>query len=64
MKIENKLVETAAELINLELSEIELEAFAKELESVYSFAEKINELDTDEVSPSFFPIPVFDMFSE
>jgi len=40
-----------AELAHLELSEAEIEMFSRQLDSILTYAEKLNELDTSKVEP-------------
>lgn len=40
-----------AELAHLELSEAEIEMFARQLDSILSYVDKLNELDTSKAEP-------------
>ena len=40
-----------AELAHLELSEAEIEMFSRQLDSILTYVEKLNELDTSNVEP-------------
>jgi aspartyl-tRNA(Asn)/glutamyl-tRNA(Gln) amidotransferase subunit C len=51
MKITRQDVLRVAELANLELTEAELSTYASQLESILSYCEKLNELDTSGVEP-------------
>jgi aspartyl-tRNA(Asn)/glutamyl-tRNA(Gln) amidotransferase subunit C len=51
MKITREEVLHVAELAHLELNESEIESFARHLESILTYSEKLNELDTDGVEP-------------
>ena len=51
MPISRTDVEKIAELARLELTEPELESFTKQLGSILSHIEKLNELDTTDVEP-------------
>jgi aspartyl-tRNA(Asn)/glutamyl-tRNA(Gln) amidotransferase subunit C len=51
MKITREDVLRVAELAHLELTESEIEMYARQLDSILSYAEKLNELDTGGVGP-------------
>ena len=51
MKITREDVLRVAELAHLELTESEIEMYARQLDSILSYAEKLNELDTESVEP-------------
>ena len=51
MKITREDVLRVAELAHLELTESEIEMYARQLDSILSYAEKLNELDTEGVQP-------------
>jgi aspartyl-tRNA(Asn)/glutamyl-tRNA(Gln) amidotransferase subunit C len=51
MKITRADVLRVAELAHLELSESQMEMYARQLDSILSYAEKLNELDTEGVEP-------------
>lgn len=51
MKITREDVLRVAELAHLELSEAEIEMFSRQLDSILSYVEKLNELDTSKVEP-------------
>ena len=51
MKITREDVLRVAELAHLELSEAEIEMFLRQLDSILTYAEKLNELDTSNVEP-------------
>jgi aspartyl-tRNA(Asn)/glutamyl-tRNA(Gln) amidotransferase subunit C len=50
--ISKKDVEHVAHLARLNLSDEEKETFTKHLDSILTFAEKLNELDTEGVEPT------------
>lgn len=52
MSISIKDVEHVAKLARLELSEQDKEKFTGQLNSILKFAEKLNELDTENVEPT------------
>lgn len=49
MKISKKEVEHVAHLARLNLAEDELEKMTKQLDTILSYVDKLNELDTDNV---------------
>jgi aspartyl-tRNA(Asn)/glutamyl-tRNA(Gln) amidotransferase subunit C len=51
MRITEKDVIYVADLANLELTRAEIEQFVPQLDSILSYAEKLNELDTSAVEP-------------
>jgi aspartyl-tRNA(Asn)/glutamyl-tRNA(Gln) amidotransferase subunit C len=51
MKITREDVLRVAELAHLELSEAEIEMFSRQLDSILSYVDKLNELDTSKVEP-------------
>ena len=51
MKITREDVLRVAELAHLELTEAEMEMFSRQLDSILSYVEKLNELDTSNVEP-------------
>lgn len=51
MKISREDVLHAAELAHLELSEQEAETYRRQLDSILTYVEKLNELDTAQVEP-------------
>jgi aspartyl-tRNA(Asn)/glutamyl-tRNA(Gln) amidotransferase subunit C len=51
MKITREDVLRVAELAHLDLTEAEIETFSRQLDSILSYVEKLNELDTKKVEP-------------
>jgi len=51
MKITREDVLRVAELAHLELSESEIEMFSRQLDSILSYSDKLNEVDTTEIEP-------------
>ncbi len=62
--IDKKTVEHIAKIARLDLTEEEKEKFAKELGAVIDSFAKINEADTEEVEPTFQPVPISDVMRE
>ena len=52
MSITAKDVENVAKLARLELSDQEKTKFTEQLNSILEFADKLNELDTDNIEPT------------
>jgi len=50
-KISKDDVLRVAALANLELTDAEVETFARQLDAILNYVEKLNELDTDNVEP-------------
>ena len=57
MKITKEDVVRVAELAHLELSEAEFEMFSQQLDSILTYVEKLNELNTDGVEPMAQVVP-------
>jgi aspartyl-tRNA(Asn)/glutamyl-tRNA(Gln) amidotransferase subunit C len=51
MKIKREDVLRVAELAHLQLSETEIEMFSRQLDSILTYVDKLNELDTSKVEP-------------
>jgi len=54
MDINNETIDRLAELAKLEFSIIEKESLKKDLNSIISYFEKLNEVNTDNVEPLIF----------
>ena len=59
-----KQVEHIAKLASLELTEEEKKLFSNQLGEILNYAESINELDTENVEPTFHPIRITNIFRE
>jgi aspartyl-tRNA(Asn)/glutamyl-tRNA(Gln) amidotransferase subunit C len=57
MKITREEVQRVADLAYLELNETELESFARHLDSILTYSDKLNELNTDGVEPMTQVVP-------
>lgn len=64
MKISKKDVEYVAKLARLKLSEKEKEKFTKQLDQILKYVDKLNELDTEKVKPTFHVLPLKNVFRE
>src|ERR1700722_4390000 len=57
MKITREDVVRVADLAHLELSETEVESYGRHLDSILTYVEKLNELDTEGVEPMAQVVP-------
>lgn len=58
MSIQMKDVEHVAKLARLELSDDEKEKLTEQLNAILHYAEKLSELDTDQVEPTSHVMPM------
>mgnify|MGYP001565005242 CR=1 FL=1 len=63
-KITKREVGHVAKLARLELSEEEQEVFTKQLNSILTYVEKLNELDTKDIEPTSHVLPIQNIFKE
>jgi aspartyl-tRNA(Asn)/glutamyl-tRNA(Gln) amidotransferase subunit C len=54
MRVTREDVDKIAALANLDISENEKEMFRVQMEKILGYAEKLNELDTEAVEPTYF----------
>jgi aspartyl-tRNA(Asn)/glutamyl-tRNA(Gln) amidotransferase subunit C len=64
MSISRQDVEHVAALARLQLTENEKAQFTEQLNAILSFAEKLNELDTDGVEPTTHVLPLKNVMRE
>lgn len=64
MSVTIKDVEHVAKLARLELSEQEKETFTGQMNAILKYAEKLNELNTDDVQPTSHPMPLSNVLRE
>jgi aspartyl-tRNA(Asn)/glutamyl-tRNA(Gln) amidotransferase subunit C len=64
MKITMKEVEHVARLARLELTNEEKERMRAQLDSILSYIDKLNELDTSAVEPTFHVLPMMNVFRD
>jgi aspartyl-tRNA(Asn)/glutamyl-tRNA(Gln) amidotransferase subunit C len=64
MKITKETVEHVANLARLNLSEQEKEKLAIEMESIISYVDKLNELDTANIEPRSHVLPIQNVFRD
>lgn len=57
-EISKKEVERICDLANLEVAENEKEKFTEELGEILNYIEKLNELETENVDPTAYPVPL------
>jgi aspartyl-tRNA(Asn)/glutamyl-tRNA(Gln) amidotransferase subunit C len=62
MKITRVEVEHVARLARLELTEQELETFTVQMDSILSYVEKLNALDTEGIEPTSHAVPMENAF--
>ena len=53
-----------ADLASLKLSEDEVEKFSKQLSDILDYVEKLDELDTEDIVPTAYTIPVKNVLRE
>ena len=56
MEVDRKLLEHVAQVARLKLTEDEIKKFLPQLKEVLEFFSKLQEVDTDNVNPSFHPV--------
>jgi len=64
MKITANEVKYVAKLARLKLTEQEKELFTQQLDSILDYMEKLNELDTEKVPPTFHVLPLKNVMRE
>ena len=64
MKITIKDVEYVAKLARLELTEAEKDNFARQLESILGYIDKLNELDTRNIQPTSHALNITNVMRE
>ncbi|HHI97557.1 MAG TPA: Asp-tRNA(Asn)/Glu-tRNA(Gln) amidotransferase subunit GatC [Thermodesulfatator atlanticus] len=64
MSITKEEVQHVAHLARLEFSEEELERFTEQLAQILSYVEKLNELDTSQVEPTYHALKLTNIFRE
>jgi aspartyl-tRNA(Asn)/glutamyl-tRNA(Gln) amidotransferase subunit C len=64
MTISLKDVEHVAKLARLDLTDEEKETFNGQLNAILKYAEKLNELDTDNVPPTTHVLPISNVMRE
>ena len=63
-KISRKDVEYVARLARLKLSETEKEAHAEQLNKILGYMDKLNQLDTTHIKPTFHVVGMQNVFRE
>jgi len=64
MDIDEKTVEYVAKLARLSVSDEESAKFLPQLNKIIKYVEKLNELDTEDVEPTYSVIPMKNVFRE
>ena len=62
--IDKKTVEHVAKLSRINLTEEEIEKFAKDFKDILDTFSSLNEVDTESVKPSFHPIEIKNVMRE
>lgn len=57
-RLDKDLVRHVVEVARLQLSDEELERYSEQLETILQAFKEIDEVDTEDVEPSFHPIPL------
>ncbi len=64
MEMDQAQVEKVAKLARLALHGEEAERFGQELSKIFSYIEKLNELDTSEIEPTSHVLPLANVFRD
>jgi len=64
MDIDKKLIEQVAKNARINLTESEIKEFLPQLKEILSSFEKLKEIPTDKVKPSFQPLEIKNIFRE
>ena len=64
MKITKTEVEHVARLARLALTSAEVETFTGQMDSILAYVEKLNELNTDGITPTSHAVPMENAFRE
>lgn len=64
MKVTKETIDHVADLVKLSLTEEEKAKLAKDLNSIVSYMDTMNEIDTDEVQPLTHVLPLKNLFRQ
>ena len=64
MKITREAVSHVANLARLEITEVEMDEFTVQLNSILDYANKLNQLDTKDIIPTAHVMPMKNVFRE
>jgi len=64
MKITPKEISHVANLARLHMSQDEMEAMARQLDEILTYVAKLNELDTEDITPTTHAISIVNAFRE
>lgn len=64
MRVTKETIEHVANLARLNLTEQETEKLTVEMAEIISYVDKLNELDTSDISPTAHVIPINNVFRE
>lgn len=62
--VEKKDIQYIADLANLKIEEEEMDTFTKQIGDILEYFEKLDELDTDEVVPTAYTVPMKNVMRE
>ena len=64
MKIDKELIKHVAELARLKLTDKEIDKFVPQLKEALEYFSKLDEVNTDNVKPSFQPVEIKNVLRE
>ena len=64
MKITRNEVAHVANLARLEISELEMDEFTIQLNAILEYADKLNQLNTEDITPTAHVMPINNVFRE
>ena len=64
MKINRNEVEQVARLARLDVNELDVEKLTSQLNTVLTYIDKLNELDTTSIEPMAHALPLYNVFRE
>ncbi len=64
MEVNKEMIERVAGVARLDLTDEEVEKFVPQLKEILETFSKLDEVDTEEVQPSFQPVELKDSFRE
>ena len=64
MKVTEKDIKTVAVLSRLSVSEAEMPKYIEQMESILSYIDRLGELDTENIQPTTYALPMQNVFRE
>lgn len=64
MKVTEKDIKTVATLSRLSVSEEEMPKYVEQLESILTYVDRLSELDTENIQPTTYALPMQNVFRE